>query len=173
METKNGLRWLRRLKIFGIVLVILAMVYLGVHFVCCEAVMGPFLNGEKNGSWYVTTDGLYEVSARRFGLMEFYGEVHVERVGSRKVIIGGGAEQKPSCGLIVWRGVGFVEYGLMITTVPDGKRIVYYMVTIDENGEYVPDGTIVGEKEEFVKKYIEENKEEIMNMIGKYHSIGG
>lgn len=173
METKKTSRWFRRIAILAIVAVVLGLVYLGVHFICSRVVMGPFLEGEKKDSWYVTSDDTYLVSARGFGLMEFYGEIHVERAANRRVVIGSGEEPKPTCGLIVWRGVGFVDFGLMITTVPEGKRIVYYLITIDENGKYVPDGTVTGESEEFVKTFIEENQDEIQGMLQKYHSIGG
>ncbi|MBO4767151.1 MAG: hypothetical protein J5532_07625 [Lachnospiraceae bacterium] len=164
----------RRLRIAGTVIVILAMVYLGVHFVCCEAVMGPFLNGEKTDGWfgwYVEKDTEFEVSARRFGLMKFYGEVHVVRTGGRRIELGG-EEPKPTCGLIVWRGVGFVDYGLMIT-VPQEKGIHAYLIKITEEGEYISENILSLEEEAFVKTFLDDNKQEILELIGKYQSIGG
>ena len=163
----------RRLRIAGTVIVILAMVYLGVHFVCCEAVMGPFLNGEKTDGWfgwYVEKDSEFEVSARRFGLMKFYGEVHVQRTGSNRIAVG--KEQPPTCGLIVWRGVGFVDYGLMIT-VPQEKGFHAYLIKITEEGEYISENILSLEEEAFVKTFLDDNKQEILELIGKYQSIGG
>lgn len=170
MKKARGFRWV---IIIAIVAIVMLIVYGIVHYICSYITMGPFLVGEKNGKWYVQDDGTYMISAKNFGFMEFYGEVHIERAGSNRVYIGYQKEQPPTCCLFAWRHLKSTDFGLMITTVPGGQGIVYYLVLITEQGDYIPEGNLSSEQEAYVRTYIDSNKAEIINLISKYYSVGG
>lgn len=162
---------IRRIALTAVVLVGVAILYWGVHRVCSEVTMKPFFRGDEEGLWYAFEDGDYEISARGFYLFDFYGEVHVQRKGSNRVVLGS-EEQKPTACLLAWRYMSSTKFGLLITTVLEEKGIVAYMAKIDENGNLLNGSGFSGESQAVINSFIENNKQEILDLIGIYKSIG-
>ncbi|MBQ6106467.1 MAG: hypothetical protein IJL03_11120 [Lachnospiraceae bacterium] len=164
-------KWFRIATYVALILCAVFVIYVIVHFICSETTMGPFLRGEKKGKWFVTEEDGYTITAKRFKLFRFYGEVHVEKTGSNRVVLG--TDQKPTCCLFAWRFMSSTDYGLMITTVPEGQGIVAYLIRLSEEGEYISEGILSIEEETFVKSFLEENKQDVLALIRKYKAIGG
>ena len=170
-EKMKKKKWFRIATFVALILCVVFVIYVVVHFICSETTMGPFLRGEKKGKWFVTEEDGYTITAKRFKLFRFYGEVHVEKTGSNRVVLG--TDQKPTCCLFAWRFMSSTDYGLMITTVPEGQGIVAYLIRLSEEGEYISEGILSIEEETFVKSFLEENKQDVLALIRKYKAIGG
>ena len=154
---------------------VLAGVYLLVHHACAEKTMKPFLKGEYDGRWYEFESGVYTVQAKTWKWNLFYGEVHILRTGSNRIVVNSEVDPKTTCALMAWRKMRSTDFGLMITDY-SGSGIRAYLIELTERGEIdqkkFEELGLSKEEKAFVRTYIEENRKEIQTMMELYHSIG-
>ena len=135
----------------------------------------PFLKGEYDGRWYKFESGVYTVEAKTWKWNLFYGEVHILRTGSNRIVVNSEVDPKTTCGLIAWRKMRSTDFGLMISDYSE-SGIRAYLIELTERGEIdqkkFEELGLSKEEQDFVRTYIEETRKEIQTMMELYHSIG-
>ena len=174
-DGKNENSILHVLAFVAFIALVLAGVYLLVHHACAEKTMKPFLKGEYDGRWYEFESGVYTVQAKTWKWNLFYGEVHILRTGSNRIVVNSEVDPKTTCALMAWRKMRSTDFGLMITDY-SGSGIRAYLIELTERGEIdqkkFEELELSKEEKAFVRTYIEENRKEIQTMMELYHSIG-
>ncbi len=174
-DGKNENSILHVLAFVAFIAFVLAGVYLLVHHACAEKTMKPFLKGEYDGRWYKFESGVYTVEAKTWKWNLFYGEVHILRTGSNRIVVNSEVDPETTCALMAWRKMRSTDFGLMISDYSE-SGIRAYLIELTERGEIdqkkFEELELSKEEKAFVRTYVEENRKEIQTMMELYHSIG-